>query len=100
MAPHYAHEISGWDVPEGKSVPNIDRPPKMLQCQMYFSNDPHHDPTYVKHNNAHLLSELHKQRADFKIPPLEGVTYLSDGGPGHYKQKENFSTTVIQVNFI
>ena len=84
--PHY-HSHCSWKKEEDQPAA---RPAKMLQSHMYFSNDPHHDPTFVRDNNYHLLNTYHKQRTDWKMDPLDSVTYLSDGGPGHYKQKENF----------
>eukprot|EP01049_Picozoa_sp_SAG25_P022607 SAG25_NODE_9117_length_387_cov_0.694444_1_plen_96_part_10 len=32
----------------------------------------------------------HQQRRDWEMEPLEWLTLLSDGGPGHYKQGRNF----------
>ena len=67
-----------------------DRAKKMMQTMVYFSDDKHHDATYVKHNHDHLYDYLHKQRAELGQQPLRSVCIVSDGGPGHYKQGRNF----------
>eukprot|EP01047_Picozoa_sp_COSAG01_P041481 COSAG01_NODE_3561_length_5931_cov_4.674211_1_plen_1249_part_00 len=67
---------------------------KMGQSHIYLSNDNHHDPAYVQHNNTHLLKFLQQQRHDLDMPPIRRVSYLSDGGPAHYKCRRsmyNFS---------
>jgi hypothetical protein len=62
----------------------------MGQSHIYLSDDRHHDTTYVKDNNEHLLPLLQQQRADMHMQPIKHVTYLSDGGPAHYKNARSF----------
>ena len=76
---------------ERKSHPDgRDRAKKMMQTVVYFSDDKHHDATYVKHNHDHLYKYLHAQREKLGMRPLCSACIVSDGGPGHYKQGRNF----------
>ena len=73
------------------SYPDLMRRAKqMMQTIVYFSDDKHHDATYVKHNHRHLYHYLAWQRKELGLKPLSAATILSDGGPGHYKQARNF----------
>ena len=73
------------------SYPDLMRRAKqMMQTIVYFSDDKHHDATYVKHNHRHLYRYLAWQRKELGLKPLSAATILSDGGPGHYKQARNF----------
>ena len=81
----WPHEFLKLSHPSGK-----ERAPRMMQIFVYFSDDKHHDATYVLDNAEHLLDYLHKQREEFGLEPLRSVGFLSDGGPGHYKQGRNF----------
>ena len=84
----YSEWPSDWDKlshPDKK-----ERAKQMMQAMIFYSDDKHHDSTYVKHNHEELYRFLHKQRADLGLPALTAATLLSDGGPGHYKQCRNF----------
>ena len=67
-----------------------ERAKQMLQACIFYSDDKHHDSTYVKHNHEELYKFLQQQRAELGLTPLTAATLLSDGGPGHYKQRHNF----------
>ena len=62
----------------------------MMQTHIYISNDNSHDATYVKHNADEMLPMYHKQRHDWGMEPLDWITFLSDGGPAHYKCARSF----------
>eukprot|EP01047_Picozoa_sp_COSAG01_P036590 COSAG01_NODE_2863_length_6958_cov_7.166351_2_plen_1087_part_00 len=66
------------------------RAEKMMQTHIYLSNDNTHDATYVQSNMDDAMRMYHQQRRDWEMEPLEWLTLLSDGGPGHYKQGRNF----------
>jgi hypothetical protein len=81
----WPHDMLPLTYPDKKA-----RAPRKMQIFIYFSDDKHHDATFVLDNAEHLLSYLHAQRHELGLEPLLGATILSDGGPGHYKQGRNF----------
>jgi hypothetical protein len=64
-----------------------------LRMDAFFglSDDPQHDPTFVKLHMRKIIASLDAQRAADGRCEMAALSVMTDGGPGHYKQRKNFA---------
>ena len=61
-----------------------------LDAQMALSDDPKHDPAHVLQHMDRMVQLFDIQRHQDGRAPLDWLSVMTDGGPGHYKQRFNF----------
>jgi hypothetical protein len=64
--------------------------PVRLDALFGLSDDPKHDPAYVALHMDHMIKVLDEQRHSDGRVQMDWLSVMSDGGPGHYKQRHNF----------
>ena len=72
---------------EGKHAPT------RLDTFFGLSDDPKHDPVFVEHHLDQMIKIFDLQRAQDGRCEMDWLSIVTDGGPGHYKQRKNFFKT-------
>jgi hypothetical protein len=71
-------------------------PNKALHANIFLSDDPSHDPAFVLNNFNVLLPIFDAKASAENMPIINWTTFMSDGGPGHYKQRHNFYNITLK----